>query len=360
MGIFKNLFGMRDIKSPEFYKDFKEENKELSYLLDLKDKVKSNKIKYIERDIEFLKDIIEGEKNVYSKLKNSSAPMICLHDIKIKYGDYIAQLDFILITTKFIMILETKKLNGDISINEEGDFVRYIKSKDGKIIDIEDVDSPIAQNDRNVRVVREVLIEEKLIKTLPILSAVIIANEKTTVNRSKAKKKIKYEIFAYDELTELINRKLSCYSKDKKMFDDQMKKIAEYFISNNKEIQYDYYKKYDLNELDFIEEKLEEKSIIEHVKEVEEIEGIDSEALNKVKSYEELIVDFEKYRENKSKEENIRPYFIYNDDMINEIIELNPSDKKELIEIKGFGPTKIDKYGQDIIDILRGYTIFKK
>lgn len=360
MGIFKNLFGIRDIKSPEFYKDFKEENKELSDLLELKDKVKSNKVKYIERDIEFLKDLIEGEKNIYSKLKNSSVPMICLHDIKIKYGDYIAQLDFILITTKFIIILETKKLNGDISINEDGDFVRYIKNKDGKIIDIEDLDSPIAQNDRNVRVVREVLIEEKLIKTVPILSAVIIANDKTTVNRSKATKKIKYEIFTYDELTELINRKLNCYSKDKKMFDDQMKKIAEYFISNNKEIKYDYYKKYDLNEVDFIEEKIEEKYIIEHVKESEESESIDSGALSKVKSYEELVVDFEKYRENKSKEENIRPYFIYNDDMINEIIELNPSNKKELIQIKGFGPTKIDKYGQDIIDILRGYTILKK
>lgn len=360
MGIFKNLFGMRDIKSPEFYKDFKEENKELSYLLDLKDKVKSNKVKYIERDIEFLKDVVEGERKVYSKLKNSSVPMICLHDIKIKYGDYIAQLDFILITTKFIMILETKKLNGDISINEEGDFVRYIKNRDGKIIDREEIDSPIAQNDRNIRVVRDVLIEERLIKTLPILSAVIIASEKTTVNRSKATKKIKYEIFSYDELTELIKRKLSCYNKDKKMFDDQMKKIAEYFIANNNEIKYDYYDRYDLNEVDFMEEKLEEKSIIEYVEEVEESESIDPKDLNKVKSYEELLVDFKNYREYKSKEENIRPYFIYNDDMINEIIELNPRNKKELIQIKGFGPTKIEKYGQDIIDILRGYIIFKK
>lgn len=360
MGIFKNLFGIRDIRSPEFYKDFKEENKELNDLLDLKDKVKSNKVKNIERDIEFIKDVIEGEKNIYSKLKNSSIPMICLHDIKIKYGDYIAQLDFILITTKFIMILETKKLNGDISINEEGDFVRYTKNKDGKIIDSEEIDSPIAQNDRNIRVVRDILIEERLIKTLPILSAVLITNDKTTVNRSKAAKKIKYEIFSYDELTELINRKLSCYSKDKNMFDDQMKKIAEYFMENNNEIKDDYYKRYDLSEVDFIEEKLEEKSIIEFVEEVEAVESIASEDINKVKSYEELLVDFKNYRDYKSKEENIRPYFIYNDDMINEIIELNPRNKKELIQIRGFGPTKIDKYGQDIIDILRGYIVFKK
>ena len=40
--------------------------------------------------------------------------------------------------------------------------------------------------------------------------------------------------------------------------------------------------------------------------------------------------------------------------MIEEIIKLNPDNKKKLIQIIGFGPSKIDKYGQDIIDILRG------
>ena len=35
MAIFKNLFGIREIKTPVFYKDFKEENKELSDLLEL-------------------------------------------------------------------------------------------------------------------------------------------------------------------------------------------------------------------------------------------------------------------------------------------------------------------------------------
>ncbi len=363
MAIFKNLFGIREIKSPVFYKDFKEENKELSDLLDLKEKVKSNKIKYIERDIEFLKDIIQGEKNVYFELKNSSVPMICLHDVKLQDGEYTARLDFILITTQFIMILETKKLNGDIYINESGDFVRYIKNRDCKIVDREDVYSPIVQNDKNVRVVRELLIEEGIIKTLPVLSGVIITNEKSIINRRKAPKKIKYEIFRYDELTELIKRKISCYSKEKKMFEDQMKKIAEFFITNNSEINYDYYKKYDLTEVDFMEEKLEEKTIKENIRcnsEEGAIENGVHNALDKAKSYEELVAEFKEYRVYKSREENIKPYYIYNDEMIEEIIKLNPDNKKKLIQIIGFGPTKIDRYGQDIIDILRGEIVFRK
>jgi hypothetical protein len=53
---------------------------------------------------------------VYFELKNSFIPMLCLHDIRLEYNDYIAQFDFILITCKFIYVLETKKLNGDIEI----------------------------------------------------------------------------------------------------------------------------------------------------------------------------------------------------------------------------------------------------
>ena len=58
--------------------------------------------------------------------------MICLHDIRIEDGDYAAQLDFVVITHKYIMILETKKLNGDILINECGDFIRSIKNNYSK------------------------------------------------------------------------------------------------------------------------------------------------------------------------------------------------------------------------------------
>lgn len=356
MSIFKNLIGIREIKSPVFYKEFKEENRELCDLLDLKEKVKSNKVKNIQRDIEFLEYVIQGERNVYSEINNSSIPMICLHDIRIQDGDYTAELDFILITTRFIMILETKKLNGDIYIDEVGEFVRYIKNKDGKIIDRKDVYSPILQNNRNVKMVTELLIKERIIKKVPILSGVIISNEKSIVNRSKAPKKVKYEIFRCDELADFINRKLSCYSKDKKMFEGQMKKIADFFITNNNEMKYDCYEKYDLSELDFIDEKIDSKSIIEDAKyEPEEasiVENGQDESINKEKSYEQLVREFKDYRIYKAKEENIKQHFIYSDEMIEEIIKLKPDNKRKLIQIRGFGPTKIDKYGQDIIDIL--------
>ena len=40
--------------------------------------------------------------------------------------------------------------------------------------------------------------------------------------------------------------------------------------------------------------------------------------------------------------------------MMEQIIKLKPRTKEDLISIKGFGPVKIEKYGQDIVDIIRG------
>ena len=83
-----------------------------------------------------------GEQNVYYELKNSFIPMLCFHDIRLEYNDYVAQFDFIVITTKFIYVLETKKLSGDIEVNSDGDFIRIFKNNNGKVIKKEGMYSP--------------------------------------------------------------------------------------------------------------------------------------------------------------------------------------------------------------------------
>ena len=355
MSILKRLLGIREIQSPIFYKDFKDENRQLLDLLDLKDKVKSSKKEYIERDIAFLKAGIQGENNVYFELKNSFIPMICLHDVRVQDGDYVSQLDFVVITAQFIMILETKKLNGDIYINESGDFIRYIKNKDGKVIKKEGIYSPIVQNERHVRIVKNILVKNGMIKNLPVISGVVIANPKSIINKSKAPGKIKYDIFRYDQLIEVIKNKINYYKKQHNISEDKMKSIGEFFIINNKSIRFDYNKKYGLTEMDFMEEILEEKveeEIVENIIE-EVVEPEVNEVIKKEKTYEELVAELKEYRLRKSREEKIKPYFIYTNDMMEEIIRIRPRDKKELIEIKGFGPVKIDKYGQDIVDIVK-------
>ena len=75
--------------------------------------------------------------------------------------------------------------------------------------------------------------------------------------------------------------------------------------------------------------------------------------VKKEKSYEELVDELKQSRLNKAKEEKVKPSFVYNNEMMEEIIKMKPKNEEELIAIRGFGPVKIEKYGQDIIDIIK-------
>ena len=63
------------------------------------------------------------------------------------------------------------------------------------------------------------------------------------------------------------------------------------------------------------------------------------------------------YRLQKSREENIKPYFICNDLQLKDLISKMPSSKEELKLVSGFGDVKVDKYGEDIIQIMSKFRL---
>ena len=69
----------------------------------------------------------------------------------------------------------------------------------------------------------------------------------------------------------------------------------------------------------------------------------------------ELFKELKMYRLNKSREENIKPYYIYNDNQLKDLISKMPRSNEELQVIAGFGETKINKYGDDILNIMSKY-----
>ena len=50
--------------------------------------------------------------------------MFILRDVKIKYKDMTAQIDYVIITPVFIYYVECKNLIGNITVNDKGDFIR--------------------------------------------------------------------------------------------------------------------------------------------------------------------------------------------------------------------------------------------
>lgn len=373
--LYAIMNGKKTITETVFLKDFEKESQQLKDLIELSNKVTSDKKEIIDRDITLMKHGMDGENNVYFELKNSFIPMICLHDIRIEYKDYVAQIDFIAITHKFIYVLETKKLNGDIEITYDGDFIRSIKSSAGKTIKKEGMYSPISQNERHVKILRELLTKEGIIKTFPIKSAVIIANPKSIINKLKCPKAIQNNIYKYDQLTNLLKKELTAKNEEIAYLEKNIYKIAEFLINNHKPIAFDNIGKYSLADEDFAtkstiptktntynkpspkiipKETIQPKvTPVEAVQPIiipkESVQPMNNEDVTTSTVYKLL----KEYRLKASRDEGIKPYLIYNNDELETLIRENPASKNELLQVKGFGPKKVDKYGDSILSILK-------
>lgn len=245
--IYRAINGKVTIDKPIFIKDFEKDNGQLKDLIRLSSKVASlDKKELIDRDISFLKYGLDGEANVAYELKSSYLPMLCLHDIRIEYNHHVAQIDFIIITKKFIYVLETKKLSGDIEINADGEFIRTIKTNGGKFIKKEGMYSPISQNERHVKVLFELLSKEDGVKRFPIKSLVVIANPKTIVNKTKAPKDIQKNICKYDQLPGILKKDLEDPINEFNLLEKSLYEMADTIMKFNKPIKFDCEGKYSL------------------------------------------------------------------------------------------------------------------
>lgn len=70
---------------------------------------------------------------------------------------------------------------------------------------------------------------------------------------------------------------------------------------------------------------------------------------------EELFRRFKILRKNLSNKESIRPYMVFSDTTIMDIIKISPRTIDELFSVKGLGEKKIFKYGEAIINLINSY-----
>ena len=374
MSFFEVIGGLLDgrkIKKPIFVKEFTAENSQLVELTGIAAKLKPGpKREMVERDIVFLKHGIEGEKNVAFELKNSFLPILCLHDIRLEYDDYVAQFDFIVISNKFICILETKKLNGDIEITSDGDFIRTIKGYDGRFIKKEGMYSPISQNERHVNILKEVLKKEKLINTLPVKSLVVMANPKTILNKTKCSKAIQNSIFKYDQVNTFLKKLQEDKTNESNNLEIFMHKISDYLLQNNKPLQFDYLAKYGLTEDDYF---VGDKAKTDAIKEIAASYNTTNQVLKPLDKVEEstiknsgnsstnvkannsnLIAALKKYRLEISRAEGLKPYMVFTDRELEGLLNACPKSNKDLLTVSGFAEKKVAKYGDEILKIFRG------
>lgn len=331
MGLFTKKIG------PVFLKENSDAEAYIEKLKVLSGKAEGSLKQGIEKQIAYAQYGLIGESNIAFELKNSNMDMYILHDIYLECDDLSAQIDYIIVTRKSIYVIECKNLIGNIDVNNRGEFTRTYELLGRKIK--EGIYSPITQNQRHLNVIKALGMKSRtniIARTMfekafdeNYKSLVVLANPKTVLNVKYATKDIKEKIIRADQL---ISKIKEMDAKAEVEFNQNtMHDIADSLLEKSKENTSDYAKKYEE-----LLQKMEEKT-----------EVVQEDAR------EEIRKRLKAFRLEQSRKENIKPYYIFNDAQMDDIIEKNPQTKEELLQVSGFGNVKVEKYGEAILDILK-------
>lgn len=307
------------------------------------DKLKQYLLKHpnknLERKIKLFEYGLDGENKVLYELQHSGIGMYILHNINFEYNGKSAQIDFVVITARCTYFIECKNYLGNITVNNQGDFIRTYIKNNKKIT--EGVYSPITQSKRHLELIKEenydnagLLYKLNFEKTFNSFHdyIVVMANPKTIINDKYAPKEIKQRLVKADQIIECITKLES--RREPFRTEKTIKEVADLYIETNKEKP-------------LLKIELDENSDIDIP------DNIEIEELKNIKTDKEKIKgSLKKYRLQKAKSLNYKPYFIFNDQTLEEILNIMPKTKEELKKISGFADKKIEMYGEEIIEII--------
>lgn len=382
MSIFNKM------KEPVFLKESSDAQRQLAMLKELEPKLSPEGQKKIRQDIKYLEYGIMGENQIAYELKNSHMPMYILHDIYLEAGDLSAQIDYIVVTRKMCFLIECKNLFGNIEINSKGEFIRTLENGGRKIK--EGIYSPITQNERHLELLKFIKTEAKGNVITRFMAGkyfgdfykavVVLANPKTVLNDKYAKKEVKNKVIRGDQLITYIKDQCKL-SKELEYSDEGMKSWAESFMKLHKEIEKDYTQKYQPFLLPVSEGAVPVPEAVASVsggaapvpEKIAPVSGGVAPASGEAAAdlaeivpdnpgqatadEAGLIDELKAYRLDKSREEKIKPYYIFNNNQMADLIAKMPASKQELQTVSGFGPVKAEKYGDDILRIVKKYDV---
>lgn len=340
MGFFNKMSEPVFLKRNSGLEEQLEKLKGLEPLLNEEGKAK------LRQDIRNLEAGILGEQNIAFELENSHMPMYIIHDLYLRDGDLTSQIDYLVVTRKICFVIECKNLYGNIEIDNQGTFVRTIEF--GRQTRREGIYSPITQNQRHMALLRKLRLEQSkgfLSRFLRGRSfdedhraIVVLANPRTVLDARYAKKEVKSQVIRADHLVDFI-RETCEDSRAAELSDKEMRNWAQSYLDMDQEQESDYLRKY------------EEYKAYKAPGRVQARDLADGGAGIR----ERIIKDLRSYRWNTSQAEGIKPYMVFNDKQMMDLLEKFPADKRELKQVMGFGDVKAEKYGAEIIEILDKY-----
>lgn len=309
-----------------FLKTDSDLQKKIEKLSELQREYPNNK--KIELDLMLCKLGLAGENEIEYELKNANLGMYVLHDITIKYEDLTAQIDYIVVTTGKIYLIECKNMVGNITVNERGDFIREINHQK------EGIYSPLRQAERHVEILKKIWLSRKGIfhKVFQegkfdywYVPLVVIANQKSILNTRYAPLEIKQKVIKADQLINYIKKDISTI--DKKLLGSKKNtyEVANWLLSLDTPQKNDY-SKYEV-------EVMPQDSNVNTLKE---------EIRNR-------LIEF---RTRKAKEKNIPAYYIFTNEELEKIVEKLPKTVEELKNLHILPEVKLKLHGEEIIEMI--------
>lgn len=329
MGLIDSAIDAFRFKDTIFYKESSDLEDKYNALKKLNQEYPNNED--ILTELYIVKKGLDGENEISYQLKKSSIGMYVLRDIKIKYEDLTAQIDYVIITPVYTYYVECKNLVGNIIVNEKGDFIREYNIN-GKNIK-KGIYSPLRQVEAQREVIRKIW-ESNASKFKKFFASkyfnhfrrvlVVAANQDTILNTTKAPNDIKYKILRADSLVRQMEYDINHKSNDDVASSKKnQEEIAKYYLelSINEEVDYyEYYKeKYNL------------------------VSKIDDNELR-----ENLIT----LRKARASELNIPAYYVFTNEELDKLIESKPKSIDELKKLNILSDIKVKTHGKQIIEVI--------
>ena len=368
MGILSDLFkreseNFNTIKVPTFIKEFSRESENIKELEQILAQLNNTAQKdTISKEISLMRMGLAGESTVNFELRNCTFPFLCLHDIRLEYEGLVAQIDYLIISKKFICVLETKQLQGNVNINSEGEFIRVYKEKNGHESKT-GMYSPVEQNKKHVNLIKRILKEQFDFTHIPIKSVIVMSNPKAIINKKYAPKEIQDQIIRAEKLDDyLLN--LMKITEDVVLKEETAFKLANYFNDAHKPTVFDFRAKFGLIDADLVTKSEETNITSAPDKNADTLstsgdntdEEVSENKLELSENDKELLEQLKNYRNKIAKEEGLnfkRYHFIFSNATALHLVEMKPKSTGELLKIKGLGEVKVSKYGQGIIRIIQ-------
>lgn len=339
MGIFDKM------REPVVLRDNSDAKKQIEQLNNYLNTAPADIKPQIQQDIRLLQYGISGEEALMFELQNSHLPMYIMHDLFFEQNGLKAQIDFLIVTRRLVIVLECKNLYGNITIDNQGNFTRKVQM--GTYNQKSGIYSPVTQNERHIKMIREMRRScQSLIAKINFdknfdekyKSIVVLANSGSVLEMRYAPKDIKDKVVRLDGLIRYIE-KLEEQSAAGRMSEKEMKELADYFCEKSVANTKDYTEKYRVGITDAETENNNGEA---------EAANVQCLSLEGTPLYEAL----RSYRFKKSREEGVKPYYLFNNQQLEALIRSDPHSISDLKRVSGFGDVKCNKYGDDILKIL--------